>query len=111
MCRVQPLVTLKQLRECAERTTAGEGIVAGLPGVESDAQSMDKAAHKANRDLAKLISEAVAKSKPRDGGVPRFVLGWRLYPNRDNPFWKDAGGVHNCGCGCGCASEPPSDYK
>jgi hypothetical protein len=34
------------------------------------------------------------------------VLGWRLYPNQENDFWKDAGGVHNCGCGCACFSNP-----
>src|SRR5215471_7052494 len=78
----------------------------GPSRVEADAQSMDSEAHKANRELAKRISAAVAAAKPSDDGVPRFVLGWRLYPNRANPFWQDAGGVHNCGCGCACFSEP-----
>jgi hypothetical protein len=108
MCKVQPSLTTSHLQMSAEQTTRGEGIVAGLPGVEADAHSMDDEAHKANRELASRISAALAAVKPNDKDGHRFVLGWRLYPNRDHPFWQDAGGVHNCGCGCGCASQPPT---
>ena|SRR5215471_11582962 len=106
MSRIGPGLTHAHLARSVDQTIKGEGLVAGLPGVEADAQSMDSEAHKANRELAKRISAAVAAAKPSDDGVPRFVLGWRLYPNRANPFWQDAGGVHNCGCGCACFSEP-----
>jgi hypothetical protein len=107
MGRIGPRLTGKQLKESAEKTQKGEGLVAGIPGVEADAERMDRQAHTANRDLAKRIREAVAATKPSDKNIPRFVLGWRLYPNRDNPFWNDAGGPHVCGCGCACYSHPP----
>jgi hypothetical protein len=92
MSRIGPGLTHAHLARSVDQTIKGEGLVAGLPGVEADAQSMDSEAHKANRELAKRISAAVAAAKPSDDGVPRFVLGWRLYPNRANPFWQDAGG-------------------
>jgi hypothetical protein len=109
MGRIGPRLTGNQLKESAEKTQKGEGLVAGIPGVEADAERMDRRAHTANRDLAKRIREAVAATKPSDENIPRFVLGWRLYPNRDNPFWNDAGGPHVCGCGCACYSFPPDD--
>jgi hypothetical protein len=110
MSRIGPRVSCEEVAKSAEQITRGEGLIAGLPGVKADARSMDQKAHEANRDLAERIREAMAAVKPSDNNVPRFVLGWRLYPNRNNPFWKDEGGTHVCGCGCGCSSwAPPED--
>jgi hypothetical protein len=106
MCKVTPSLTHKHLAMTVDNTAKGKGHVSGLPGVDPDAKRMDRKAHKANRDLAQRITEAVHSIKPKDKGKPRFVLGWRLYPNQENDFWKDAGGVHNCGCGCACFSNP-----
>jgi hypothetical protein len=111
MSRIGPRVTCEELAKSAEQIARGEGLIAGLPGVKADARSMDAQAHKANRDLAERIREAMAAVKPTDKDVPRFVLGWRLYPNRNNPFWDDAGGTHVCGCGCGCSSCPPPEDR
>ncbi len=106
MCRVNPSLTHTQLKKTVQQTKKGYGLTAGLPGVEPDAHKMDRRAHKVNRELATRIGKALHALKPHDKGKPRFVLGWRLYPNRDNEFWKDMGGVHNCGCGCACHSNP-----
>jgi hypothetical protein len=44
----------------------------------------------------------VKAKKATDKYGAHFVLGWRLYPNKEHPRWsKD---VHSCGCGCGCSS-------
>jgi|SRR5271167_2281042 len=54
-----------------------------------------------NRDLAQAIRDAFQNSdKPVDNDVPRFVLTWRMYPNKDS---KVAGTPGNCGCGCSCS--------
>ena len=106
MCKVTPSLTHANLAMTVDHVAKGRGHLGGLPGVDPDAKKMDPKAHKANRDLAKRITEAVHSVKPHDKGKPRFVLGWRLYPNQENDFWKDAGGVHNCGCGCACFSNP-----
>jgi hypothetical protein len=53
-----------------------------------------------NRLLAKAIQAVFdASKKPVDAGVPRFVLTWRMYPNKDSMVVGTAG---NCGCGCSC---------
>jgi hypothetical protein len=44
------------------------------------AQATDKCGYGANRELAKLISEAVRAKKTSDKHGAHFVLGWRLYP-------------------------------
>jgi hypothetical protein len=113
---IGPKVTWEELAESAQQTIDGKGRRKGLSGVKADAQAVDKKAHKRNRAMAELISKAVAELKEIDDGVPRFVLGWRLYPNRDNPYWKTEALKHNCGCGCGCFGRPPPpppppDYK
>jgi hypothetical protein len=92
------------LKKSARKTSEGKGR-APLPGVKTDAkhvQATDKCGYQANRDLAKLISAAVREKKKSDENGARFVLGWRLYPNKDHPSWKSKD-VHSCGCGCGCS--------
>jgi hypothetical protein len=78
------------------------GVDTGLPAVDADAKEMDPEAHSTNRELAKQIQELVAKLKPTDNGVPRFVLAWRMYPNADSKYWDGTDNEHVCGCGCGC---------
>ena len=103
MPEIYPKMTRKKLTESARNTAEGKGR-APLPGVKTDAkhvQATDKCGYRANRDLAKLIRKAVREKKKSDKNGPRFVLGWRLYPNEDHPDWKNKD-VHSCGCGCGC---------
>ena len=57
----------------------------------------------ANRALATMIRKAVKAKKEGDKHGEHFVLGWRLYPNKDHPRWKDKDD-HACGCGCGCSA-------
>jgi hypothetical protein len=102
MAYVEPRLTPEFLEESATQTTNGRGLALALPGVKADAQEMDHDGNGQNRELARRISELLAELKPTDDGVPRFVLGWRLYPNSGNSFWDDAGRQHACGCGCGC---------
>jgi hypothetical protein len=73
-----------------------------LPGVKTDAkdvQAKDKSGYQANRDLAEMIKGAVRANKNSDKHGEHFVLGWRLYPNKDHPRWNNKD-VHSCGCGC-----------
>ena len=63
----------------------------------------DKCGHNANRELSKLIEKAMRSVKKSDKGGQHFVLGWRLYPNKDHARWKNKD-VHSCGCGCGCSA-------
>jgi hypothetical protein len=104
MPEIYPKMTRAKLRKSARKTSQGKGRAA-LPGVQTDAshvQATDKCGYQANRELAKLIGEAVKAKKKGDKHGARFVLGWRLYPNENHPSWsKD---VHSCGCGCGCNS-------
>ena len=96
-------MTRSKLRKDARKTSQGKGR-APLPGVKTDAkhvQATDKCGYQANRELAKLISDAVRAKKKADKSGARFVLGWRLYPNESHPSWKSKD-VHSCGCGCGC---------
>jgi hypothetical protein len=61
----------------------------------------DGGADDENRALATAIRAVFkASKKPVDNGVPRFVLTWRMYPNKDSPV---AGTPGNCGCGCSCS--------
>jgi hypothetical protein len=105
MPEIYPKMTRKKLQKGARKTLQGKGR-ALLPGVKTDvkhAQASDKGGYQANRDLAKLIREAVRAKKTSDKHGARFVLGWRLYPNDDHPSWK-SNDVHSCGCGCGCSA-------
>jgi hypothetical protein len=99
-----------RLEESGKETSKGGKRGKGLPGVKTDARSMDPSSYEANRELAARISKAVADIKPSDDGQPRFVLGWRLYPNRDSAYWK-AEGAHVCGCGCACSAGKEEEEK
>jgi hypothetical protein len=103
MPEIYPKMSRAQLRKSARATAQGRG-GAPLPGVKTDAMHVnatDKCGYRANRELAKLIGEAVRAKKKADKRGARFVLGWRLYPNKDHPDWNNKD-VHSCGCGCGC---------
>ncbi len=100
-----PLMSPKALKAGAEHTRKGTKKVA-LPGVKTDAETMDAAAVRANRKLEKKISAAYASLKPGDEHGPQWVLGWRLYPNKDHPVWKKGRKEHFCGCGCGGFAGP-----
>jgi hypothetical protein len=106
MGEIGPSFTRAELEKSGQDTMKGEGLKAGLPGVAADAMKMDPPAFRTNRELAKQIQELVAKLKPSDGDVPRFVLAWRMYPNTNSKYWKDAARDHVCGCGCGCPITP-----
>jgi hypothetical protein len=105
---IGPLLTLKDLQHSALETKEGRGQALGLPGVKADAKTADPPAFKKNLELAKRISAAVTDLKITDTDketgkkTPRFVLGWRLYPNADNAYWKSEALLHACGCGCSC---------
>ncbi len=106
MPEIYPKMTRAKLRKSASITSQGKGW-APLPGVKTDAKhahATDKCGYAANRELAKLISDAARAKKKADKHGPRFVLGWRLYPNKSHPNWKNSDDVHSCGCGCGCHS-------
>jgi hypothetical protein len=54
-----------------------------------------------NRALARALKNTFDTNKTiSDGGVPRFLFTWRMYPNGNNPHTGVEG---QCGCGCGCA--------
>jgi hypothetical protein len=102
---IYPKMTRAKLKKSARKTSGGNGR-SPLPGVKTDAKHVratDKCGYQDNRELAKLIEKAVRTKKKRDKNGEHFILGWRLYPNRDHPRWKDQD-VHACGCGCGCHS-------
>ncbi len=105
MPEIYPKMTRSKLRKGARKTFQGKGRVS-LPGVKTDAehvQATDKRGYRANRELAALIKNAVGAKKNRDKNGTHFVLGWRLYPNKDHPRWKSKDD-HACGCGCGCSA-------
>jgi hypothetical protein len=105
MPEISPKVTRTKLQRSARKTSEGRGR-ASLPGVKTDAKHVnatDKCGYGANRQLAKLIEKAMRSAKKTDKGGQHFVLGWRLYPNKSHPRWKNKD-VHSCGCGCGCSA-------
>ena len=105
MPEIYPKVTRAKLKSGARKTSEGKGRVP-LPGVKTDAKHVkatDKCGYQANRDLAEMIKAAVRAKKNSDKHGEHFVLGWRLYPNKDHPRWNGKD-VHSCGCGCGCSS-------
>jgi hypothetical protein len=105
MPEIYPKVTRAQLKRSARKTADGKGR-ASLPGVKTDAKhanATDKCGHDANRELSKLIEKAMRSVKKGDKSGQHFVLGWRLYPNKNHPRWNSKD-VHSCGCGCGCSS-------
>ena len=103
MGQIGPRRTFKELEASAQITREGKGDPQ-LPGVTADALQMspDKD-YKDNRKLAELIGHAMLTLKGQSGGKPLFVIGWRLYPNSDNPeYWNPQAADHKCSCGCGC---------
>jgi len=53
-----------------------------------------------NADVLQCLSN-YKRLEPADQGVPRFVIVWRMYPNKENPVVQ-GGGPDACGCGCSC---------
>jgi hypothetical protein len=105
MPEIYPKITRTKLQCSARQTSQGKGRVS-LPGVKTDAKhanATDKCGYEANRELARLIQEAVQSVKKGDKGGQHFVLGWRLYPNKNHARWNNKD-VHSCGCGCGCSA-------
>jgi hypothetical protein len=105
MPEINPKMTRSKLKRSARKTSDGKG-KASLPGVKTDAkhgQATDKCGYRANRELAHMIEKAVRAKKRSDGHGEHFVLGWRLYPNKDHPRWRGKDD-HACGCGCGCSA-------
>jgi hypothetical protein len=105
MPEIYPKITRDKLKRTARRTSDGKGR-APLPGVKTDAKhanATDKCGYEANRDLAKLIDQAMRTMKKSDKRGQHFVLGWRLYPNKEHPRWSGKDD-HACGCGCGCSA-------
>jgi hypothetical protein len=103
MPEIYPKMSRDKLRKSARKTSQGRGRAA-LPGVKTDAkhvQATDKCGYKANRELAEMIAKAVRAKKNGDKHGAHFILGWRLYPNKEHPRWNNKD-VHSCGCGCGC---------
>jgi hypothetical protein len=105
MPEIYPKMTRAKLKKTARKTSLGKGR-APLPGVKTDAkhvQATDKCGYQANRDLAAMIAKAMRAKKNSDKNGAHFVIGWRLYPNKEHPRW-DNKDVHSCGCGCGCSA-------
>jgi hypothetical protein len=102
MPAIYPKVSRAKLDQGARKTSSGAGRVP-LPGVKTDAKQVDKSDYAANRELARLIKKAMRAAKKSDKAGQQFVLGWRLYPNKNHPRWKGRD-VHSCGCGCGCSA-------
>jgi hypothetical protein len=105
MPEIHPKLTGAKLKKGAKRTSQGKSRVS-LPGVKTDAKHVsatDKCGYKVNRELAEMISKAVQAKKNSDKSGAHFVLGWRLYPNKEHPRWKSKDD-HACGCGCGCSA-------
>jgi hypothetical protein len=105
MPEIYPKLSKAKLKQSANRTSGGKGRLP-LPGVKTDAKhanATDKCGYKANRELADMISKAVKSKKNGDKNGAHFVLGWRLYPNKNHPRWTNKD-VHSCGCGCGCSA-------
>jgi hypothetical protein len=127
MVEIYPKLTPKKLKKSALKTSEGRGL-APLPGVRTDAKLAanadpkdpkspyygskhhDPNGYQKNRKLAERIGKAVSDLKKGDEHGPRFVLAWRLYPNKEHPSWQRRD-VHFCGCGCGCFSHGESERR
>jgi hypothetical protein len=110
--QIGPKQSLKNLKKrTGQKLDDGREHHAGLPGVTSDAKACDPqgnphcdtTGHRKNRELAERIGDAMDALKASDEHGSRFVLAWRLYPNKDHPAWQQKD-VHFCGCGCGCSA-------
>lgn len=105
MPEIYPKIRRARLETSAMQTSDGKASVP-LPGVKTDAKHVDatdKCGCESNRKLAEMIKRAVDAQKASDKSGAHFVLGWRLYPNKQHPRWKSKG-EHACGCGCGCSA-------
>jgi hypothetical protein len=131
MVEIYPKLTAAKLKKGARKTSEGRGL-APLPGVRTDAKLAatadptnpkstyygskhhDPQGYQKNRALAERIDEAMGDLKQGDEHGSRFVLAWRMYPNKEHPSWQRKD-VHFCGCGCGCfargASKRPAKTR
>jgi hypothetical protein len=105
MPEIGPGWTIEDLEKTAEATAMGGTTAPGLPGLKTDAKEVNREAYIKNGELADAINEALHDIKETQTveDQPRFVLGWRMYPNIANPYWKGKM-LHSCGCACGCSS-------
>jgi hypothetical protein len=103
MGKIGPGRTFDSLKQSGHRTREGLGHPQ-LPGVTADAAQQRPDDDKANRELTRRIGTAMLDLKGRVHGKPKFVIGWRLYPNLENKeYWDNRLLEHVCSCGCGCA--------
>jgi hypothetical protein len=102
----KPFKTVEELRASGSKTRDGKLVdLDGLEGADGTHYAADD---KVNRQLSHIIHEAVSALKSDEHG-PKFVIGWRLYPNANHPLWKSEHEQHICGCGCGCGCGRPVD--
>jgi hypothetical protein len=104
MSDIGPRQAFSGLEDGARLTREGKGAAELLSGVITDAlQKSPEKDFLDNRKLAELIGHAMLTLKGSHGGKPKFVIGWRLYPNAENrEYWDPRTGDHRCSCGCGC---------
>jgi hypothetical protein len=113
MALIEPRMSWKTLHKGARDTAKGMRRTP-LPGVKTSATDEKTAKEhrkdrQANGKLAEKISSAVREVKKSDKNGPRYVVAWRMYPNRDHPHWKAH--THACGCGCGCFTHPTPGHR
>jgi hypothetical protein len=102
MPKIGPGRTFDELKQSAVRTREGKGHPA-LPGVRTDAFRYRDEDFQNNRELTRRIGDAMMELKGNARGKPKFVIGWRLYPNLENEYWQDKLVDHVCSCACSCA--------
>jgi hypothetical protein len=103
MPKIGPGRTFDELKRSGLVTREGRGRPQ-LPGVKADAAQNRSEDAKVNEQLAKEIGETVLRLKGNANGKPKFVIGWRLYPNLENKeYWDNRLLDHVCSCACGCA--------
>ncbi|HXP72512.1 MAG TPA: hypothetical protein VN823_00060 [Stellaceae bacterium] len=103
MPKIGPTRTADELRESAVATYEGKGHP-GLPGVDTDAWSESpNGAFVTNGELAEAFKAITSLAKGSRGGKPLFVIGWRMYPNKECPYWSKLDS-HACSCGCACST-------
>jgi hypothetical protein len=78
---------------------------AAVPAMISNALNGSRPnAERENRQLNADVLRALTDNKrleAEDMGVSRFVIVWRMYPNKDNPVVQ-RDDPNACGCGCSC---------
>ena len=55
-----------------------------------------------NKRLHEAIITQLETWKPPDNKGPRWVIAWRIYPNKENQNIVDSITNGSCGCGCSC---------